>query len=168
MFYVIHIFIQRYYICTNLLVMIVDSLRGFERYLHFHPRFAKAFEFMIKTNLDSLKEGEYPIVGREIYCTIWEGEGKGLEIPKLEVHDSYIDIHILLSGNETIGLRDRSKCNADDVTYDKEKDIAFLDETPETFINLSPGSAAVIFPHDAHAPLIGEGKIKKAIIKVLM
>lgn len=164
----IRIFIQRYYICTNLLVMIVDSLRGFERYLHFHPRFAKAFEFMIKTNLDGLKEGEYPIMGKEVYCTIWEGEGKGLEIPKLEVHDSYIDIHILLEGSETIGIRDRSTCAADDIAYDSEKDIAFLEETPHNFINMFPGNIAVIFPHDAHAPLIGEGKIKKAVIKILL
>lgn len=164
----VHIFIQRYYICTNLLVMIVDSLRGFERYLHFHPRFAKAYEFMIKTNLNDLEEGKYPIMGKEVYCVIWAGDGKGLEIPKLEVHDSYIDIHILLEGYETIGIRDRSRCDGDNVPYDKEKDIAFLEEPAENFINLSPGNLAVIFPHDAHAPLIGEGRIKKAIIKILM
>lgn len=152
----------------KLKAMIVDSLRGFERYIHLHSRFAKAYEFTIKTNLDELKEGDYPIMGKEIYCTIWEGEGKGLEIPKLEVHDSYIDIHILLSGNETIGIRDRSRCDGDNAHYDSEKDIAFLEEVPENFINLSPGNLAIIFPHDAHAPLIGEGKIRKAIIKILM
>ncbi|MDD2420468.1 MAG: YhcH/YjgK/YiaL family protein [Bacteroidales bacterium] len=148
--------------------MIVDSLRGFERYISFHPRFAKAYEFLTKNNPGNMEPGEYPVMGKEIYCTIWEGNGKGLEFPPLEVHDSYIDIHLLIEGNETIGIKDRAKCSADNVPYDQEKDIAFIDEIPENFINMSPGNIAIIFPHDAHSPLIGEGHIKKMVIKVLV
>jgi YhcH/YjgK/YiaL family protein len=148
--------------------MIVDSLKGFERYLSFHPRFTKAYEFLIKNDLASLEPGKHSIMGKEIYCTVWEGEGKGMDIPKLEVHDSYIDIHHLLEGNEVIGHRDRSRCAGDNMPYDNEKDIAFLEEVPENFINLSPGNVAIIFPHDAHAPLIGEGFIRKIVIKVLV
>jgi beta-galactosidase beta subunit len=50
--------------------MIVDSLRGFERYINFHPRFEKAYTYMLKTKLAELEPGEYPIVGKEIYCKI--------------------------------------------------------------------------------------------------
>ncbi|HBY02936.1 MAG TPA: YhcH/YjgK/YiaL family protein [Rikenellaceae bacterium] len=148
--------------------MIVDSIRGFERYLNIHPRFEKVYTYILKTNLHTLEPGEYPVVGKEIYCKIWEGPGKGIEIPKLEVHDSYIDIHIVLTGSETIGIRDRSRCMCDNINYDEQKDIAFLEEIPENFISLGEDNLAVIFPHDAHAPLIGEGFIKKAIIKVKM
>ncbi|HBZ35864.1 MAG TPA: YhcH/YjgK/YiaL family protein [Bacteroidales bacterium] len=148
--------------------MIIDSLRGFERYLNLHSKFEKVFSYIIKNDVHKLEPGEYSVVGKDIYFTIWEGEGKGMVIPKLEVHDSYIDIHILLEGNETIGFRDRSRCNGDGITYDPEKDIAFLEEMPENFINLAPDNLAIIFPYDAHAPLIGEGKIKKAVFKVKM
>ena len=148
--------------------MIIDSLRGFERYLNLHSKFEKVFSYIIKNDVHNLEPGEYSVVGKDIYFTIWEGEGKGMVIPKLEVHDSYIDIHILLEGNETIGFRDRSRCNGDGITYDPEKDIAFLEEMPENFINLAPDNLAIIFPYDAHAPLIGEGKIKKAVFKVKM
>ncbi len=147
--------------------MIVDSIKGFERYINFHPRFAKAYEFMIKTDLSKLAVGQHPIMGKEIYCIISENSVEGLEIPKLEVHDSYIDIHILLEGSETIGHRDRSRCNGDNIAYNQSEDIAFLDEAPENFINLEPMNIAVIFPYDAHAPLIGNGTIKKAVIKIL-
>jgi YhcH/YjgK/YiaL family protein len=150
------------------LIMIVDSLKGFERYLNLHSRFAAAYEFLKKNPPESLEAGEYPIKGREVYCTIWEGEAKGLELPKLEVHDSYIDVHILIDGTETIGLRDRGRCMGDNTSYDRDKDIAFLEEEPESFITLGPGNIAIVFPYDAHAPLIGTGKIKKAVIKVLM
>lgn len=148
--------------------MIVDSLKGFERYLSLHDRFSHAYEFLKKSSLETLPAGEYPIKGREVYCTIWEGEAKGLDLPKLEVHDSYLDVHILLEGTETIGHKDRSRCNGDNIPYDNEKDIAFLEEDPESFVTLGPGNIAIIFPYDAHAPLIGTGKIKKAVIKILM
>jgi len=164
----VNIYRQRYYICIKIYSMILDSLRGFERYLNLHSRFEKVYTYMLKNKLHEMEPGEYPVFGKDIYCTIWEGEGKGLEIPLLEVHDTYIDIHVLLEGSETIGIRDRSRCNSDNITYDEAKDVAFLEEAPENFVSLGPGNIAVIFPHDAHAPLIGEGKIKKAIIKVKM
>ncbi|MDD2425761.1 MAG: YhcH/YjgK/YiaL family protein [Bacteroidales bacterium] len=149
--------------------MIVDSVKGFERYIHLHPKFIILHKFLTTNNLEVMMPGEYPVKGadrNDVYCKISEGDAKGMEIPPLEVHDSYIDIHILLKGNETIGHRDRSRCNGENIPYDSEKDIAFLEEMPENFVNLSPGNIAIVFPYDAHAPLIGEGSVKKAVIKV--
>lgn len=146
--------------------MIIDSVKGFERYLKLHPLFEKAFRFMRQNGFEELEPGEYEIEGRELYCSIWEGEGKGMEIPKLEIHDSYIDIHVLIKGDETIGIRDRGRCAADKISYDNEKDIAFLEEEPDLFISLIPSYFAILYPHDAHAPLIGNGIIKKAVFKI--
>lgn len=146
--------------------MIIDSVKGFERYTKLHPLFEKVWNYMRKTDFNTLAPGKYFIEENDLYCTLWEGEGKGLEIPKLEVHDSYIDIHLLIEGDETIGHRDRSNCVGENIEYNQEKDIAFLEEAPETFVILTPGYFALIYPHDAHAPLIGTGKIKKCIFKV--
>jgi YhcH/YjgK/YiaL family protein len=146
--------------------MIIDSLQGFERYLSMHPAFPAALRFMTETNLEELTPGRHEIDGNNLYCTIWEGEGKGLEIPPLEVHDSYIDIHLLLEGNESIGVKNRALCLSENTPYDEGNDTAFYNEPPHNFVNLSPGNIAIFFPHDAHAPLIGKGRIKKAVIKV--
>lgn len=148
--------------------MIVDSLKGFERYTSLHPLFDKAFKYIGRTDLLSMEPGEYEIEGRDIYCKIWEGECKDNEIPKLEVHDTYIDIHIVLKGTETIGTRDRSRCQGDSIPYDQTNDVAFLEEEPENFVSLGESNLAVIFTHDAHAPLIGNGFLKKAVIKIRM
>jgi len=149
--------------------MIIDSLRSFERCTGFHHRFPKVYEYLRKTELNTLEPGEYPIDGKEIVCKIWSGQGKGIDIPQLEIHDSYIDIHILLEGSETIGHKDRALCAySDNIDYNEAEDIAFLDDEPANFVNLGEGSLAIIFPRDAHAPLIGEGHIKKAVIKVLV
>ena len=148
--------------------MIVDSLKGFERYTSLHPLFDRAFKYIGKTDLLSMAPGEYEIDGIDIYIKIWEGQCKDNEIPKLEVHDTYIDIHIVLKGTETIGIRDRSRCQGDNIPYDEKNDVAYLDEEPENFVSLGEMNLAVIFTHDAHAPLIGNGIVKKAIVKIRM
>ena len=47
-------------------------------------------------------------------------------------------------------------------------DIALLDndEIPDNYLSLGEGNLAIVFPSDAHAPLIGEGEIVKAVFKV--
>ena len=39
-------------------------------------------------------------------------------------------------------------------------------DRPTSWLHLVPGQVAVFFPEDAHAPIIGEGKIRKMIGKV--
>ena len=50
--------------------------------------------------------------------------------------------------------------------YNAEKDVQFYNDTPETFFQLRDGQFAIFFPEDVHAPMIGEGTIKKLVIKV--
>ncbi len=38
--------------------------------------------------------------------------------------------------------------------------------TPDMYFKLTAGQFAIFFPEDVHAPMIGEGTIKKLIIKV--
>lgn len=148
--------------------MILDSLKSFEKYQTLQEGFDKVYQFIKKNNLNKLDVGEYEIDGKKAYCKIWQGELKGLEPETLEVHDSYIDIHVLLSGTETIGLKDRAKCSTDDTIYDEGNDITFLNENPENYVVMGVNNIAIIFPADAHAPLLGEGECKKAVFKVIV
>jgi YhcH/YjgK/YiaL family protein len=151
-------------------IMIIDSLKSFERYLKYHPGFDKVGAFLKKNDLYTLEPGKYDIDenNNNSWCTIWEGEACGMdELPQLEVHDSYVHIHILLEGDETIGYKDRAKCVGDtEAKYDEATDTAFLDDAPEVFVSLSAGNMLFCFPKDATAPLIGTGRIRKALIKV--
>lgn len=146
--------------------MILDSLKSFEKYQTLQEGFDKVYQFIRKNSLATLEEGSYEIDGKRVYCTISSGELKNVEDAKLEIHDSYIDIHVLLEGAETIGLKDRSKCNTDNTKYQEADDIAFLEEEPENYVVMGVGNLAIIFPADAHAPLLGTGSYKKAVFKV--
>ena len=148
--------------------MILDSLNSFERYSDLHKGFDKVYDFIKNNDLEKLAPGQYPILENDIWCTIWEGKGKGTDkIPNLEVHDSFIDIQVLLAGLESFGMKDRMLCDDKKFTpYDAEHDIAFTEEAPDNFINLGINNFIIFFPKDAHAPLIGDSNIKKAIFKV--
>ncbi len=146
--------------------MILDSLKSFEKYQALQEGFDKVYQFIRKNNLHTLEEGKHEIDEGKIWCTIQSGELKGYDEAKLEVHDSYIDIHVLLEGTETIGIRDRACCKTENSKYDEVNDIAFTDDEPENYVILGPDNIAIVFPADAHAPLLGSGQYKKAVFKV--
>lgn len=147
--------------------MILDSLKSFERYVELHKSFGKVYTFIKGNDLHGLAEGKHNIEENNIWCTIVSAEGKGLEnCTPLEVHDSFMDIHVVLEGTETMGFRDRAKCVGIEAKYDEAKDVAILAEEPEAFISYSDDNMVICFPQDAHAPMMGNGTIKKAIFKV--
>lgn len=146
--------------------MVIDSLNGLERYLGMHSFFPKAFKFLKSVDLEALPTGRHEIDGYNVYALVSEEEGIQPEDAKLEVHDSYIDIQVLISGNESMGWRDRRTCDAEMVKYDEPNDIAYFEEEPAVYFTMEPYHMVIFFPHDAHAPMIGDGVIKKVVVKV--
>ncbi|MDR1985096.1 MAG: YhcH/YjgK/YiaL family protein [Prevotellaceae bacterium] len=146
--------------------MIIDSILGLERYRRMNEGFEKAFKFLRSNDITKLEIGRYDIDGDNVYAMVSENNLKNIEDAKLEVHDSYIDIQVPVSANETFGWKDRTLCNTGEGKYDDENDIAFFDDEPEVFCVVNPLQIVIFFPNDAHAPLIGNGKLKKIVIKV--
>jgi biofilm protein TabA len=147
--------------------MIIDSIQSFERYSSYYKGFEKVYDFIKNNNLHTLALGTHIIEENDIWCKIVEEKGKGVEVlPQLEAHDSFIDIFVLLEGEEMIGYKDRSICDVVSAKYDELKDLIFFEDTPEVFVNCGIDNFIICFPKDAHAPMIGEGVIKKAIFKV--
>lgn len=146
--------------------MIIDSILGLERYRRMNDGFEKAFKFLRSNNLHEIETGRYDIDGNNVFALISENTMKNIEDAKLEIHDSYIDIQVPVSASETFGWKDRTFCNTGEGKYDDEKDIAFFDDEPEVFCVVNPMQVIIFFPSDAHAPLIGNGNIRKIVIKV--
>lgn len=146
--------------------MIVDSLKSFEKYQTLQEGFDKVYQFIKKNNFKELECGKYEIDGKKVYCNINVCDLRAVEEAKMEVHDSYIDIHVVLEGSETIGIKDRAKCDTSNSKYNEADDIAFVDDEPENYVVLGAENVGIVFPADAHAPLLGNGSVKKAIFKV--
>ena len=100
------------------------------------------------------------------YINTVDSNMKTPEQARLEVHDRYIDIQVPLSKEETFGVAPRSSCKEPDGEMNIEKDILFYRDPVTETITAAPGEVVTFAPETAHAPLIGEGTIRKAIFKV--
>lgn len=131
-----------------------------------NPFYAKALEYINTHDLNALENGKHIIDSDNIWVTIMDCDMRKPECSRLEVHNEYIDIQIPLSTSEQFGIRSRSTCTMPDGEFNKEKDILFFDDAFEKMITVGIGEVITFSPEDAHAPLIGEGSIHKAVFKV--
>ena len=146
--------------------MIIDSLRQVHLYAALNPRFPAAFEFLRSASLPLLPEGRYEVEGSDLVAIVVRAEGKTRAGAKLEAHRKYIDIQYVVAGKEEMGWAPLSGCAAVTDPYDEEKDILFFGDQPAPWVVVPPGSFALFFPEDAHAPLVSEGAVHKVIMKV--
>lgn len=146
--------------------MILDSLINAPRYAQLHPRFAKAFEWIKSQNLETLEVGKYQIDGPELHASVSEKDGYSRETAKFECHNNWIDIQVCPTGKEQQGWSARERVSTPAGEYNAEKDVTFYTDTPGTYFTLQAGQFVIYWPEDVHAPQIGEGPIKKLVVKV--
>lgn len=148
--------------------MIIDTIQNASKYFSLHPSFAKAFEYIRKTDLDTIEMGRYEIDGDSLKAIFSSKKGMtaGESIAKFECHNKHIDIQLCIDGVEQIGWKPREKCKTENGGYNPEKDVQLYNEQPDMFFSLTNGQFAILFPEDVHAPMIGDNEIKKLVIKV--
>ncbi len=103
-----------------------------------------------------------------MFVVIATDPGRGRSGAKLEIHRKYIDIQLVLSGNEEIGWKPTLACSQPEADFDASRDLGFFRDSPALWLPMTADTFAVFFPEDAHAPLGGEGPLRKAIAKVLV
>ena len=130
--------------------MILDSLNNTVKVERLHPLFKKAFDYIKETDFSKVEDGKYELDGSRLFINVASLTGKDKKDAAIETHKKYIDIQLPLLGVEKIGWKPGCELQEESIPYDEAKDIAF----------------AVYFPEDGHAPGIGEGNIRKVIVKV--
>lgn len=128
--------------------------------------YLQALQYIADTDLSELEPGKHLIDGENLFVNIVDSQMKTPEQARLEVHDAYIDIQVPLSRPESFGVKPRRECAEPDGEYNPDKDILFYKDKDWTTVTVKPGEAITFDPDTAHAPLIGEGTIHKAIFKV--
>jgi len=150
------------------MAMILDHVENWRHYAALHPGFEEAFAFLGRRDLVDLSAGRHPIVGEHLYALVIKEDGRGRDSAKLETHKRYIDIQFTVAGSDDIGWKPAAQCAGEDQGYNAEKDIAFFRDKPEAWVTTLPGTFAIFFPEDAHAPLGGTGPIHKVVVKVAL
>lgn len=146
--------------------MILSTLSQSDRYAALHPLFPRVFEFIRNTDLLALAPGRYPIIGEQLFVIVENVAGRAREAAKLECHRKYIDIQLVLEGVDEMGWKALADCTRPVSDYSAEKDIRFFRDAPAAWIATPPNAFCVFFPEDAHAPLVADGNIRKAIFKI--
>lgn len=149
--------------------MILDSLKNKAQYAALHPRFQQVFDFIDNNDVASMPCGRHEIDGDNIFVVVQELDLRELKEARLELHRKYIDIQLLLSGpNEVFGWSEKKDCLTPETDFDVTKDIQLFTDTPQCFYSVGEGQFSILFPEDGHAPMLGQGRVKKCIFKIAL
>jgi biofilm protein TabA len=147
--------------------MIIDTLNNASKYYSLHTSFAKAFDFLNQNDLANLPDGVSDISNDlKVIVNTANAKTQEVSLTSFECHDKNIDIQVCVKGLERIGWKPREKCVTPNGEYNLEKDVRFFSDAPDMYFQLTDGQFGIFFPEDVHAPMIGEGEIKKIVIKV--
>ncbi|AFD06385.1 YhcH/YjgK/YiaL family protein [Solitalea canadensis] len=148
--------------------MIIDLIQNADRYAHLGELFIKGFDYLRKTDFQSLENGKYEIEGDRLFAIVNEYDTIDAANEKMEAHRKYIDIQYWVSGEEKVGhdiLKDQPLFKE----YDEENDFLLAAHQPQYFTLMQAGMFAVYFPTDLHMPCLTNekiGRVKKVVLKV--
>ncbi|MFV0576169.1 MAG: YhcH/YjgK/YiaL family protein [Vibrio sp.] len=115
------------------------------------------------------ENGRYEIDGDKVFCMIMTPETEYKENRKTEIHKNYLDIQIILEGEETIGY----SCETPQALLDKPEytnDVVLFNEVSnESFLSLKSGDFIIFYPGESHRPQCATNEpkqVRKAVVKV--
>ncbi|MFM2485823.1 YhcH/YjgK/YiaL family protein [Celerinatantimonas yamalensis] len=112
--------------------------------------------------------GRCDVRGEQLFYTVSLDTTEPQTHRRCEFHQSYLDIQVVLDGEERYGY---ATVPLVDIDEDKlqASDVAFGQPVNERFVTLSSGDFIVFAPYCPHRPLVAVDapqKVKKAVIKV--
>lgn len=152
--------------------MIQTTLQELTRFPTVHPRFQKAFAALQQLAAEPFVKGRHDIDGEQIFINAAEYDTKAPGDLLYEAHRKYIDVMLLLSGEEQIHVLPVSKLTNITAPYDDAGDALLAKEKQlSSVIQMEPGTVAILFPEDAHAPGMmthQSCRVRKLIAKVMI
>lgn len=149
--------------------MVFAHLDDAARYEALHPLFHQLFEYVKTHDLSQHEPGRITLDSDRLFINIAHSDLRSAEEQKLEVHRRYIDVHFPLTGVETCGVSRLADVGVEsEAPFNDTDDFALYAEAAQNYFTARPGEFYIVWPEDAHAPIIGKGKIVKAIAKVLI
>ena len=138
---------------------------------YFDERLKKILDFAEKNDFKVLEDNTYEISGKNLFYILTSYKtADSISEKYAELHRKYIDIQILLYGEEKFGYSDISSVKKVYKEYDEEKDIELFSTVEnEDFFLLKPSMFAVFFPEDVHRPGLSAGvsrSVRKVIFKL--
>lgn len=142
--------------------MIYDRMERLAAYRGLSSTLDSLIDFLLQGDWSSMPMGRIKVDEDKAFINHSIVELKA-EQPLYEMHRLYGDIHISISGGETIGYAPMEQiawpCQDDETLLAPGKDVCQL--------TMLPGTFAIFFPWDAHRPSQGSGNCDKLVGKFL-
>ena len=149
--------------------MIYAEISDLSRYLGIHRNLDTAIHFLEKCDLSTLTAGRNEVDGDNVYINRFGYETMPEEKAFFEAHEKYADIHLIVSGEEKIGvsdprfLKEFDRNAADDfIGYHGEVD---------NYSHMTTDKFLIAFPGEAHMVKLqyrDSVRVEKAVVKVKM
>ena len=131
--------------------------------------FCQAIDQALSAGIANLAPGSYPLQGETVFVNVMQFATQRAEEKRAELHRSYIDIQILLEGEERIYYGLAGSARERDAWHEEEDYQLCQQIDNEQSLMLKPGMFAVFMPGEPHkpgCPVTQPEMIKKAVIKV--
>jgi biofilm protein TabA len=142
--------------------MIYDKIENIERYLFLN----KIKEF----DITKAQDGKFEIDG-DLFFGIGLKYTTKNEIDCLwESHKKYLDVHVILEGEEFVNVSDGSQMKVTK-EYDETGDYMLHSGVKQQQIHLKKGSFLALFPNEVHQTAVYVDKVdslSKVVFKVLL
>lgn len=143
--------------------MIIDKLENLYKYKDVNPYFSKVLDFIAKTDLSTLEVGK-----KTIDDTLWYNSQEYIAkdpSDKYESHVKYIDIQVMISGEEIMYYSKDTPI----INELNEKDFYSTISLDKSILRVSQGYFVIFFPGELHNPGLkaNDKLVKKVVFKVL-
>ncbi|WP_290144662.1 YhcH/YjgK/YiaL family protein [Muribaculum intestinale] len=148
--------------------MVIGNLTDTFRYDTLSPAIADALAW-VKANIGmpGFEAGKKTVLADgDIVVNCQEVDLKPAEKALMEAHRDWIDIQVSIDTPELMGWSPLSACHETVQEYDSENDCLLVADKPQCLVPMLPGQFMILYPEDAHAPNIGEGRHRKYVVKV--
>ncbi|WP_158264468.1 YhcH/YjgK/YiaL family protein [Photobacterium rosenbergii] len=145
------------------------NLSSLESYRHIPCSLIEIIQIVKRKIQTNSKNGTYPVIGDDVFYFIVDDKTKHLSETKSEIHRRYVDVQIVLEGEEMYGYS-LSPFNSISEDFITEKDIAFgKDIIDEQFTTLYKDDFIIFNTNQPHRPLVAPSEpqsVKKVVIKI--
>ena len=147
--------------------MILGKLSEAKAYRGIHPRLDQVIDRLNDGFLSTVGPETMALEGDALYVTRFTYETLPLSETFFEAHKRYLDVHLMVQGEERVDLASPEGLTL----FEQRGDFyAYRGEAEQSLV-LRPGSFLVVFPEDAHRIKIqvnGPETVSKVVFKVLV
>ena len=148
--------------------MIVDRIGNSALYAGISNGIGRGLQFLETLPAVDFLDQRIEIAGESVFARFQRYTTTPPDGRFFEAHRRYIDIQYIAAGSEKILVTDLDGLT-EHTPYDRDRDVAFYEQTSGTELLLRTGDFAILFPHDAHLPMIpadDPAQVRKVVVKV--